>query len=199
MNKRRGRPLRGSDARQRILRAARTRFVELGYRATTTRAIAADAEVDAALIAYHFGSKRGLFVQSLAMPFSPADVLSAVIEEPEPDLAGRLLSAVMNIWEDSELGPTMRAFVVEALQHAEILEVFREYMEVEVLARAAETLHGRHATRRANATLTVFMGLVFSRYLISIPSTAHASHEEIRAMLLPMLRLALDTRPRAAR
>lgn len=179
--------------------AARARFVKLGYRATTTRAIAADAEVDAALISYHFGSKRGLFVYSLAMTFSPAEVLSTAINGPEPGLPGRLLDAVMNIWENPELGPAMRAFAIEALQHTDVLNAFREYMEVEVLARAAETLRGPHAFRRTNAALTVFMGLVFSRYLVGIPSASHASHDEIRAMLLPMLQLALEARPQTTR
>jgi len=40
-------------------------FLEHGYQGTTVRAIAASAGVDSALISYHFGSKQGLFGQSL--------------------------------------------------------------------------------------------------------------------------------------
>ncbi|HEY0261043.1 MAG TPA: TetR family transcriptional regulator [Lacisediminihabitans sp.] len=188
----------GSDARDRILRAARARFVELGYRATTTRAIAADAKVDAALIAYYFGSKQGLFIQSLAMTFSPAEVLSALIDGPESSLPERSLMAVMNIWENPDLGPAMRTFVLEALHHAEVLDAFREYFEVEVLARATGSLHGPRAARRAAAALTVFAGLVFSRYLLRMPFAANTSKDDIQATLLPMLRVALEPRPRTS-
>ena len=47
-------------ARARIIAAAFDRFAAHGYRATTVRAIAADAGVSPALIIHHFGGKEGL-------------------------------------------------------------------------------------------------------------------------------------------
>ncbi|MFI6279213.1 TetR/AcrR family transcriptional regulator [Streptomyces sp. NPDC050988] len=52
--------------RQALLQAARSRFIRLGYERTTLRDVAADAEVNLALIKRYFGSKEGLFKASLA-------------------------------------------------------------------------------------------------------------------------------------
>lgn len=53
------RPHRG-EARSALTVAARDLFAEQGYRATTTRQIAAEAGVSHALLRYHFSSKEGL-------------------------------------------------------------------------------------------------------------------------------------------
>ncbi|WP_062973405.1 TetR/AcrR family transcriptional regulator [Nocardia flavorosea] len=53
------RPNRG-EARAALLAAGRRLFAEQGYAATTTRQIAAEANVSHALLRYHFGSKTGL-------------------------------------------------------------------------------------------------------------------------------------------
>ncbi|MGX1908034.1 TetR/AcrR family transcriptional regulator [Streptomyces phaeochromogenes] len=52
--------------RQALLQAARGRFIRLGYERTTLRDVAADAEVNLALIKRYFGSKEGLFKAALA-------------------------------------------------------------------------------------------------------------------------------------
>lgn len=52
-------PNRG-EARAAVIVAARLLFAEQGYRATTTRQIAAEAGVSHALLRYHFTSKEGL-------------------------------------------------------------------------------------------------------------------------------------------
>ena len=58
----RGRPPRSEDSRQdEILRAALRAFAQGGYEGTNLRRIAADADVDVALIAHHFGSKLELW------------------------------------------------------------------------------------------------------------------------------------------
>ncbi|MFF2324437.1 MULTISPECIES: TetR/AcrR family transcriptional regulator [unclassified Streptomyces] len=55
---------RDADAtRRRLLRAARRRFTVLGYERTTTRDIAADAEVNVSMIKRYFGSKENLYVE----------------------------------------------------------------------------------------------------------------------------------------
>ena len=57
------RPSRAESAatQERILDAAEALFVEMGFAATSLRAIAARADVNLAAAHYHFGSKQGLF------------------------------------------------------------------------------------------------------------------------------------------
>jgi AcrR family transcriptional regulator len=56
-----GRPRDAARTRQTLLEAARRRFAEDGYAATTVRDIADDAGVNVALISRYFASKEGLF------------------------------------------------------------------------------------------------------------------------------------------
>lgn len=66
-----GRPSGDSDARQRLIDAARRLFSRHGFEGISTRAVATDAGVDAALIRYYFGNKAGLFEQMLLETLAP--------------------------------------------------------------------------------------------------------------------------------
>ncbi|MGE5146083.1 MAG: TetR/AcrR family transcriptional regulator [Candidatus Eiseniibacteriota bacterium] len=62
-----------SDSRTRLMQAAERLFAERGVRAVSIRDIAAEAGVNSALIAYHFGSKEELFYtvyRSVAEPMN---------------------------------------------------------------------------------------------------------------------------------
>src|SRR5579863_9314370 len=53
-------PPRGEETRDALVAAALKRFGDKGFEATSTREIAAEAGVNVAMIAYHFGGKEGL-------------------------------------------------------------------------------------------------------------------------------------------
>lgn len=53
------------DSRQALLKAAESLFTARGYAAVSTRELAEKAEVNLGAITYHFGSKSGLFVETL--------------------------------------------------------------------------------------------------------------------------------------
>ncbi|HEY2368554.1 MAG TPA: helix-turn-helix domain-containing protein, partial [Polyangiaceae bacterium] len=72
----RGRRPGASDARTRILEAARTLFAERGFRGTTTRAIARRAKCDVALVQYFFAGKERLFAAAIELPVEPDEVAS---------------------------------------------------------------------------------------------------------------------------
>ena len=55
------RAAKGQATRARLLAQALRLFAERGYEGVSTRALAEAAESNVALIAFHFGSKRGLY------------------------------------------------------------------------------------------------------------------------------------------
>ena len=60
--RKRGRPLRdGPDRREDIIQASTLLFLKDGYKSTTLRRIARNADVNVALIHYYFTSKQGLY------------------------------------------------------------------------------------------------------------------------------------------
>jgi AcrR family transcriptional regulator len=73
-----------ASPRGRILAAARTLFAEHGLTATTTRAIAARAKVNLAMIHYYYGSKEALYERVLAQEFIV--VVQGMTAQLPPDL-----------------------------------------------------------------------------------------------------------------
>ncbi|MFV0453051.1 MAG: TetR family transcriptional regulator [Propioniciclava sp.] len=196
-NRSRGRPAGGSDARQRLLDAAQHAFTKDGYEGATLRSIARRAGTDVALIGYHFGSKVGLFVAAMALTVAPSEVLAQTVAGAEDDLADRLLAAVLKSWEDPQRGPAMRAFVVAALAHPDVLRAFREYIEREVMQRASAAFSGPEAPQRAVAVITVVVGVIFSRYILELGPVAALPPRGIHTALAPALRAATHPpRPR---
>ncbi|MDH6577525.1 TetR family transcriptional regulator [Kitasatospora sp. MAP5-34] len=191
MNKLRGRPRGNPPTRARIAEAARGLFLRHGYRGTTLRAIAAEACVDSALISYHFGSKQGLFGEVTQLQCAESLALSTVLAGDPAGLPDRLLRAVTDLWDDTEFNRL-------AVQNEDVMRVFREYLESEVLGRIAEYLGGPDATERAIAAVTVIGGLIFTRYLNPLPATARLSAADVHRILGPTLRVALQSRPRYA-
>lgn len=194
LNKTRGRPRGNPDTKARIASAARELFVEHGYKGTTVRAIAAAAGVDSALISYHFGSKQGLFGQSLNLLCVESTALDQALQGDRAGLADRLLSAVTTLWDAT--APTENRM---ALADDDTMRAFRGYLESELLGRIAEFLGGPDATERATAAVGVIGGLIFTRYLNPIRPIAALPCADIQRIFAPALRAALHTRARADR
>jgi AcrR family transcriptional regulator len=78
------------SARDRVLDAALELFVELGYKGTTTRAIAARARVNEVTVFRHFGTKQGLFRAVVARETDVRDRLEGLELRPSGDMAADL-------------------------------------------------------------------------------------------------------------
>ncbi|GLP67182.1 TetR family transcriptional regulator [Streptomyces sp. TUS-ST3] len=187
----RGRPRGNPPTRESIVSAARSLFLERGYRGTTMRAVAAIAGVDPALIAYHFGSKKGLFADVMQFQCANALAVDDVLGGDPATLPERLIDAVTGLWEDAD-------FLQLTAQGDEAAEVIREYLERELLSRLVEFLGGRDATARATAVVTILGGLIYTRYLNPLPTPAALAPSEARSVLTPALRAALAPGPRTA-
>src|SRR5215472_13058860 len=83
--------------RDAILAIARRRFATRGYDATSLRAIATDAKVDAALLIHYFGSKEGLFVAAAGLPAGVPEMFANLAELPVPDAAEALVRIYLQV------------------------------------------------------------------------------------------------------
>ena len=190
----RGRPRGGrTDARERLLAEARRQFTERGYERTTLRAVAQVCGVDAALISYHFGSKRQLFAAAVDVPVGPADVVEAATRNGTVD-AERLLLGVIGVWEDPRTGPPLRSLALAALQDDAQRLAMREYLERELVIALADRLNGPHRERRARAAAYVVAGTVLSHYILGL--NADSQPETVFEDLIGPLSAALHPQDR---
>jgi AcrR family transcriptional regulator len=182
--KRRGPRANGGEAREAILQAAREQFATHGYEATTLRAIAGAAGVDAALPSYHFGSKNALFVATLQLPVTPGDIIDGLLADGLDCAGERLVRRLLDVWDDPVRGAPLIAVLRSAATHGEAM---REFIEREIVARFAAAIEGPDAAVRAGAIVSQVLGLVTARYVLHIEPLASASHDELAAMVGPTL------------
>ncbi len=194
---RRGRRPGAADTRGTILAAARRLFLEHGYQSVTMRAIAEDAGVDAALISYYFGSKRGLFGASMALVANPAEVLVRVMEGDPATLSHRALRAMLAIWDAEATGPALVAMVRNVMTEDPFAVLVREMLAREVVDKLADHLGGPHARARAMAFCSQIAGIIMTRYLLVIEPMASMPVEDVVRHCGPALRLALHGPPAA--
>ena len=192
----RGRPRGRTATRDDILAVARRRFLADGYERVTMRAVAAEAGVDAALISYHFGSKRGLFGAVMQLPVNPPEIIATVLEGPLTTLPERLLRAVLAAWDDPQRTAALRAFAGAAIHEPDVARLFREMAEREMIGRIAERLGTADASRRAGVAASQIAGMIFLRYVLGIEPLASMPADELVARMSPTLRAALAGPPR---
>jgi AcrR family transcriptional regulator len=187
--RRRGPRQDGVQAREAILAAARNEFAEHGYGGATLRAIASAAGVDVALVSYYFGSKNELFVASLQLPVNPADAIDQLLAEGTGDLGRRLLTRMLQVWDNPESGGPLISVMRSASAQPGML---REFVEGQVLARLTPALEGADAERRAAAVASQVLGLVFGRYVLRLAPLASASPDDLVELFAPTLQRYID-------
>jgi AcrR family transcriptional regulator len=190
--KRRGPRRDGVRTRGEILEAARRRFAAQGFEGATMRAIAADAGVDPALVSYYFGSKSGLFVESLRLPVNPRDAIDALLAEGTHDLGVRLVTRFLEVWDDPVTGEPIINVLRSASSQPELL---REFVERQIVGRFARAIEGPDAELRATVAATQMLGLAFARYVLRVEPLASAPREAIVALIAPTLQRYFDGPP----
>jgi AcrR family transcriptional regulator len=185
--RRTGRRTGDTSSRAAILDAARARFAERGYQATTIRAVAGAAGVDPALVHYFFGTKQGLFTAAMDLPYDPAEVVRRA-GEGDPELVGeRLATAVLELWDQPEAGERLAAMLRSAVTHEDAARLLREYFGREVLLRLAEAVGGPDAERRAGLLATQVVGLAMMRHVLKLEPIASMDADELAGWIGPTL------------
>ena len=175
-----------------MLDIARRRFLAEGYQAVTMRSIATEAGVDAALVSYFFGSKRGLFGAALALTANPPELLLAALPGDPVSLPERVLAGLVAAWDDPRQGGPLRVLVTAAVQEPGVARLLTDAFEHEMVERVADHIGGPHARHRAGAFVAQLAGLVFTRYVLRLEPLASMTADEIVRHVAPGLRAALQ-------
>ncbi|WP_174291495.1 TetR family transcriptional regulator [Sphingomonas bacterium] len=189
---RRGRRSGDSTTRQAILAAARSRFAEDGYAATTIRKVAADAGVDPALILQFFQSKEGLFGAMMAI--SP-DALARIVgafDGPGQGLGERVVRAFLALWEGpAENAEPLLAMVRAAVSNEHASAQLREFFQTRLQDAISPKLNRPDAAMRAGFASAMLVGVIIGRRIVCVPALADGEQEAVVRLLGPAIQVVL--------
>ena len=170
----------------RIQQAAAKLFASRSFETVSTRAIAKEAGVDAALIHHYFGSKEGLFQAVLNAAIRPEQLEALVVSESPEDWGRQLVRAADKVWT-SPAAPALKAVVRRVLVGHE--GMLREFVTRSLLNRFLSHIKGPETERRLRASLigSQMSGLVIARHIIGIEPLASLSTDEVADLIGPVL------------
>ena len=170
----------------RIQQAAARLFASRSFEMVSTRAIAKEAGVDAALIHHYFGSKEGLFQAVLNAAIRPEQLEALVVSESPEDWGRQLVRAADKVWT-SPAAPALKAVVRRVLVGHE--GMLREFVTRSLLNRFLSHIKGPETERRLRASLigSQMSGLVIARHIVGIEPLASLSSDEVADLIGPVL------------
>lgn len=181
-----GRWRTGERSKQRIIDAARERFMREGYDKATVRAIAADARVDVAMVYYFFGSKEGLFTASaLTGPEHPLHQLAALLDEGTTQIGPRLVRQFFEHWEEGGAFEPFMTLWRSAAIHPQARKVLHDSLAGPVAKRVAAEFGVADAELRVELVASHLAGLAFARYQLKIEPLASTTVEDLVGWLGP--------------
>lgn len=186
MSPRSGRRAGDTDTRQEILAAARSRFAEDGYDATSLRSIARLADVDPALVHHYFDGKADVFTAAFELPLQPEVLLPRLLDGPPDELGERVVRLFLGVWR----GPGAEHIVGilrSALTHDAAAAMLREFMTATMLEGVARAVDTDRPRTRAALCASHLVGLGVLREIIGFQALRDLDDEEVVAWVAPTL------------
>ncbi|HAT1548798.1 hypothetical protein HMPREF3153_04925 [Corynebacterium sp. HMSC06C06] len=190
--KKAGRRPGAPEAREKILEAACMRFSEVGFEATTIRAVAKEADVDPALVMHYFKNKDGLFDAVIAdLKMLPAQLGAST------DLRG-FIANYLRLWESEDMGPRLRAVVRGGIGSSHASAILRESIMDSFVTDLLETEFAQSTISEGNllgkiAYLgPILIGTAIARYVVEVPLMTEKSIDDIVEDMYPAIETLLS-------
>jgi AcrR family transcriptional regulator len=169
MAKSRGRrPGAASVGSEEVARIALDQFATRGYAGTTIRSVALQAGVDPALVMYHHGSKRELFLAAVTMRFDPGAVVQRLSAGDRATVGRGLIDFLLAAWEEPVQRQVFLARIRAAATEPEAAEMVRDLITRELVAPLVRVLGSDRPELRAGLVSSQLMGYVVARYLVGV-------------------------------
>ena len=186
-----GRRPGGPDTRGEILQAARESFADKGFSATSIRAVARQAGVDAALVHHYFDSKEELFIEAMAIPVDPRRIAATIVNGPRTEIGRRIATAFLGVWESPEGQQRMKALFRSVVSSDEVARMMREGISQMIIQPVSQTLDAPDAQLRVGMVATQLVGVAIVRYLVGLEPVASVDVETLIDRLAPVLQQQL--------
>lgn len=182
-----GRRPGGPDTRGEIVQAARESFADKGFSATSIRAVARQAGVDAALVHHYFDSKDELFIEAMAIPVDPRQIAAQILDGPRDEIGRRVATVFLGIWESPEGAQRMKALFRSVLASDEVARMMREGIGQMIIQPISQVLDVPDAQLRVGLVASQLVGAAIVRYLVGLEPVASVDVETLIDRLAPVL------------
>jgi AcrR family transcriptional regulator len=187
---RRGRRKSSDDsagAREEIVAAATAEFAEKGYDATSLRAVARRAGVDAALVHHYFADKADLFAATVDVPIRPDLLVAEILRGPRDAIGVTIVRTIVTQLDNAPARDAFLALLRTALGHEFAARMLRQFMMREVLGRIARELDAPDSELRASLAASQIVGLIIARYGLRLGALADATPDEVVSRVGPIV------------
>jgi AcrR family transcriptional regulator len=186
-HKRRPRTHDPEGRRRDVLAAARRLFAAKGYAQTSVRAIAAEADVNQALVITYFGGKEALFIEAVGRFEAPHDLAGGT-----GDLGARLAHAYVERWENMADDDPWPALVRSALSHEESARLLRSALEQQYAPLRALLGDGDEGRARRAMVQCLIGGMIMERYIYKLEPARSLSAADFETALAGLLQQAIS-------
>jgi len=176
-----------SGTREAIAAAAQNQFSERGYDRATIRGIAAEADVDPALVSHYFGTKQELFAAVTDLPWGLEEAMPWIIDGPRSKVGARFAQFLVGVLEDPESRRIVTSMVRAAASEPHAAPLVRELVTERVLRPIAKALESDQPALRAGLINTQMVGLVVARYVVGLEPIASLSPDDLARAIAPNL------------
>jgi AcrR family transcriptional regulator len=175
------------DTRDKIMAVARRRFATRGYEATSLRSIAADAQVDPALLIHYFGTKEGLFAAATGLPGGLPEMFAAAEGMPLRESVEFLVRSYLQFVDSDQSRNAILALVRSAVSNQQAAAMLREFLAAELLPVIRRLTEHEDAPLRASLVAAQLIGIAILRHVLRVDHVARASPDEIVALAAPAI------------
>jgi AcrR family transcriptional regulator len=181
------------DITKQVLDAARAAYARRGYLNTTLKGVAAAAGVAPDVVRRYYDNRESLFVAAMRLPFDPAMSIAQLMAPGIDGMGERLVRVTLRMLDDPETRDQLAEMVRDGAGASRATASMREFLEAEVVDRAAVLLGVPDARMRVTLATSYLLGIATTRYVLKLEPLASASEDEIVALVAPAVQMALTT------
>jgi AcrR family transcriptional regulator len=172
-----------------VLSAARRLFAKNGYAQTSIRAIAAEADVNHALVVTYFGGKEALFMEAVGRFQIPKNALEGSVEE----MGARIAHSYVERWENMADDDPWLALVRSSFSHEGSYQLLRSELEAQQTLPLREALGGAGAGPLRGAMVECLIaGMIMARYIYRLEPARSLPAGAFEAALASSLQHAIS-------
>jgi AcrR family transcriptional regulator len=181
------------DITKQVLDAARAAYSRRGYLNTTLKGVAAAAGVAPDVVRRYYDNREALFVAAMRLPFDPAMSVAQLMAPGIDGMGERLVRVTLRLLDDPETREQLAEMVRDGAGASRATASLREFLEAEVVDRAAQLLGVPDARMRVTLATSYLLGFATTRYVLKLEPIASASEDDIVRLVAPAVQSALTT------